>query len=165
MDSTDTALLILRSVFGLFLALHGVNKVRNGLSGTAGWFASIGMRRPRLQARAAVVTEIGGGLLFAFGLLTPVAAAMIIGTMLVAIVTVHWRVGFFIFLPGGGWEYCASIAAVAAAVATAGPGNASLDHATGIHAGAAWGVAAVLVGALGAALHLALTWRRPGPSA
>lgn len=161
MNRTDLALLIIRSVFGVFMLLHGVNKIRSGLEGTAGWFGSIGMRRPALQARAAAWTEIGAGALFAAGLLTPLAAAAIISVMTVAIVTVHLKVGFFIFLPGGGWEYCASIAAGAAAVAVAGPGGASLDDVLGWTTGPVIGGLAVGVGLAGAALHLAFSWR-PG---
>lgn len=159
MNRTDLALLIIRSVFGVFMLLHGVNKIRSGLGGTAGWFGSIGMRRPALQARTAAWTEIGAGALFAAGLLTPLAAAAIISVMCVAIITVHLKVGFFIFLPGGGWEYCASIAAVAAAVAVAGPGSASLDDLLGWTTGPVVGVLAVAVGLAAAAGHLALFWR------
>jgi len=161
MNRTDLALLIIRSVFGVFMLLHGVNKIRSGLEGTAGWFGSIGMRRPTLQARAAAWTEIGAGALFAVGLLTPLAAAAIISVMSVAIVTVHLKVGFFIFLPDGGWEYCASIAAVAAAVAVAGPGGASLDEVLGWTTGPVIGGLAVGAGLAAAALHLAFSWR-PG---
>lgn len=143
------------------MLLHGVNKIRSGLEGTAGWFGSIGMRRPTLQARAAAWTEIGAGALFAVGLLTPLAAAAIISVMSVAIVTVHLKVGFFIFLPDGGWEYCASIAAVAAAVAVAGPGGASLDEVLGWTTGPVIGGLAVGAGLAAAALHLAFSWR-PG---
>ena len=161
MDRTDLALLVIRSVFGVFMLLHGVNKIRSGLDGTAGWFGSIGMRRPALQARTAAWTEIAAGALFAVGLLTPLAAAAIISLMCVAIITVHLKVGFFIFLPGGGWEYCASIAAVAAAVAVAGPGRASLDDLLGWTTNPLVGGLAIVVGLAVAAGHLALSWR-PG---
>lgn len=161
MNRTDLALLIIRSVFGVFMLLHGVNKIRSGLDGTAGWFGSIGMRRPDLQARAAAWTEISAGALLAVGLLTPLASAAVISVMSVAIVTVHLKVGFFIFLPGGGWEYCASIAAVAAAVAVAGPGSASVDDVLGWTTGPVVGALAVAAGLAAAAVHLALSWR-PG---
>ena len=49
--------------------------------------------------------------------------------MVVAIVVAHWKVGFFIFKPNQGWEYCASIAVAAFCIATIGPGEWSLDHA------------------------------------
>lgn len=129
-DQIDAGLLLLRLCLGLFLASHGLNKVfgSSGLSGTAAWFSSIGFRWPGLQARLAAATEIGAGLMFAAGLLTPVAAAGIIGVMIVAIVATHWKVGFFVFHPGQGWEYCATIAIGAAAIGMIGPGSWSLDQ-------------------------------------
>ena len=74
------------------------------------------MRWPRWQARLAATTEVGAGVLLAVGLLTPLAAAGVIGVMIVAIVVAHWKVGFFIFKEGQGWEYCASIAVAAGSV-------------------------------------------------
>ncbi len=160
MNRFDASMLILRVVFGVFLAYHGWNKIKGGLANTAKWFGGIGMKWPIWQARLAAGTEVGAGLLFAAGLLTPFAAAGMIGLMLVAIRVAHWTTGFFIFNKGQGWEYCASIAVVAFAIAVAGPGEASLDHALGIDwsgwAGA--GVAAV-VGAGGAVLQLATSYR------
>ena len=66
---------MLRAVFGLFLAAHGYNKVfgGGGLAGTGRWFGSLGMRWPNVQARLAASTEMGAGVLFALGLLTPFA--------------------------------------------------------------------------------------------
>ena len=158
----NAGLLLLRVVFGLFLAAHGVNKIigGNGLKGTAGWFRSMGMRWPMWQARLAAATEIGAGVLFAAGLLTPLAAAGIIGVMLVAIVVAHWKVGFFVFLPNQGWEYCASIAVVALAVATMGPGEWSIDDAAGLTVdGWTGGAVALVVGVVGAVAQLGLSYR------
>jgi putative oxidoreductase len=158
----DAGLLVLRLVFGLFFAAHGLNKVfgGGGLAGTARWFAAIGMRWPHWQARVAATTEIGAGILFAAGLLTPLAAAGMIGVMLVAIVVAHWHVGFFIFKPDQGWEYCASISVTALVVGTTGPGRWSLDHALGITFGG-WSGALVagLAGIGGAVAQLAVSYR------
>jgi putative oxidoreductase len=159
MQEIDVALLVLRAVFGLFLSWHGVNKVRSGLDGTARWFGSIGMTHPRLQARLAAAVETAGGVAFAAGIATPLASAAVTAVMLVAIVTVHMKVGFFIFLPEGGWEYCASIAAVSVAVGIAGPGQMSVDHLLGVTNGGAGIALAVAGGPLLAAAHLALAWR------
>jgi len=160
----DVALLMLRLVIGLFFVAHGVNKVIGGLDGTARWFAGIGMKWPSVQARIAAVTEIGAGLLFAAGLLLPFSAAGIVGVMLVAIVVAHLKAGFFVFAPGQGWEYCATIAAVAVAVAFAGPGRWSVDHLLDISPdtwGGTWasGLIAVILGAGSAALQLAVCYR------
>jgi len=158
----DLGLLILRVVFGVFLAYHGYNKVfgGGGVAGTARWFGAIGMKWPIWQARLAATTEIGAGLLFAAGLITPLAGAGIIGLMIVAIVVAHWKVGFFIFEPDQGWEYCASIAVVAFAVSMAGGGRWSLDNALGIEF-RGWSGAAVagVVGIGGALTQLALSYR------
>lgn len=163
----DLGLLVLRVVFGLFLAAHGVRKITSGIGNTAGFFASIGMRWPATQAVIAAVTEIGAGLLFAAGLLSPLAAAGVLGVMSVAAFT-HRKNGFFIFMPGQGWEYTASIAATAAAVGVAGSGRWSLDHALGIHAddwGGEWAPAVITLAlGLGAAvLQLATSYRPSTP--
>ena len=130
MTPFDLGLFVLRVVFGLFFAYHGYNKFfgPGGISGTVGWFASIGFKWPAAQARVAATTEIGAGVMIAAGLLTPLAAAGMIGVMVVAIVVAHAKVGFFIFKPNQGWEYCASIAVTAWVIATVGPGEISLDH-------------------------------------
>lgn len=129
LDHVNFALLVVRLFFGVGLAYHGYNKVfgGGGLKGTAGWFGSIGMKWPALQARAAAGTEIGAGLLFAAGLLTPFAGAGMIGVMLVAGWVAHRKNGFFIVKSG--WEYCAAIAVTAWAVGAIGPGKFSLDNA------------------------------------
>lgn len=162
MQQIDAARLLLRVVFGLFLACHGYNKVfgGNGLAGTAKWFGGIGMKWPAWQARIAAATEIGAGLLFAAGLITPVAAAGMIGVMTVAIVVTHWKVGFFIFRKGEGWEYCASIAVVSLAIATMGPGRWSLDRAFDIEFSDWWGaIVAAALGIGGALTQLAISYR------
>ncbi len=167
MQQIDAGLLALRVVFGLSLAYHGYNKVfgDNGLTGTAKWFEFIGMKWPKWQARIAATTEIGSGVLFAAGLITPVAAAGMIGIMVVAMAVAHWKVGYFIFKEGGGWEYCAAIAVVALAVATAGAGRWSLDHALKIEIHSWWGtVVAAALGIGGALMQLAICYRRPTPS-
>ena len=162
MPQLDLGLLILRVVFGVFLAYHGYNKVfgGGGLAGTARWFGAIGMKWPIWQARLAATTEIGAGLLFAAGLITPFAGAGIIGLMTVAIVVAHWKVGFFIFKPDQGWEYCASIAVVAFVVSMIGGGRWSLDNALGLEFPGWSGTAiAGLVGIGGALTQLAISYR------
>jgi putative oxidoreductase len=161
MAQFDVAAVVLRLVFGLFLAYHGYNKVAGGLANTAGWFRNIGFRWPLWQARIAATTEMGAGVLFAAGLLTPLAAAGMIGVMVVAIVVAHWKVGFFIFKPDQGWEYCASIAVVAWCVAAAGPGRWSLDHALGLTWSDGWtgAIVAALLGVGGAVIQLKISYR------
>lgn len=161
MDKYDLALLLLRAGFGASMIAHGSNKIFSaaGIDGTARWFASMGMKWPAVQARVAAASEIIAGLLFAVGLFTGVSAAVIISLMIVAVVTVHWRVGYFIFLPNGGWEYCAAISLVAASVAIAGPGAASLDdlwNIPSLHPALSVGL-----GIVAPVCHLALSYRPP----
>ncbi|MUH52341.1 MAG: DoxX family membrane protein [Actinobacteria bacterium] len=155
-------MLVLRVFFGLSLAYHGYNKFFGGgrLPGTASWFASMGMKWPTWQARIAATTEVGSGILLALGLATPLAAAGFIGIMLVAIVTSHWAAGFFVFKPGQGWEYCASIAVVALFIATVGAHRYSIDHV--IHKdvqGWTGALIAAVLGIGGAATQLAVSYR------
>jgi putative oxidoreductase len=162
MDQMNFALLLVRVFFGVSLAYHGFNKVfgGGGLAGTARWFGSLGMKWPALQARLAATTEIGAGVLFAVGLLTPLAAAAMVSLMCVAAIVDHRKNGFFIFK--NGWEYVASIAVVAVAVATVGPGEWSLDHALEIGFDDWTGlIIAVVIGLGGAATQLAVSYRRP----
>lgn len=163
-DQLNAALFVLRVIFGLFLAYHGYNKVfgGGGLTGTAGWFGSIGFKQPLMQARMAAATELGAGTLFAAGFLTPFAAAGMIGIMVVAIYTSHLKQGFFVFKPGQGWEYCASIAVTAFCVAMVGPGEWSLDNAFDISFdGWSGALIAGVVGVGGAVAQLAAFYRPP----
>lgn len=159
MEKIAFALLILRVGFGVSMVAHGWNKVfsPSGLSGTAGWFSSIGMKWPALQARIAAGSEIIAGLLMSVGLFTGVASMMFVSLMMVAIVTVHWKVGYFIFLPNGGWEYCAAIMVTASALSISGPGELSLDSVLGLPT--QYGVAAFPLGLLLAVCHLTISFR------
>lgn len=167
MAHINFALLVLRLVFGLFLAAHGYNKVfgGGGLTGTAGWFGSIGMKWPALQARLAAGTEMGAGVMLAAGLLTPLAAAGVVGVMVVAGYVAH-RHHFFVF--NQGWEYTATVAVGAWGIAALGPGEISLDHALGLD-WTAWNgwigaVIAAVLGIAGAVAQLAICYR-PQPAA
>lgn len=112
---------------------------------------------PRQQALIAGTAEILAGVGLILGLFTPLSCIAIIVLMTVAIVTVHARVGYFIFLPNGGWEYCASIVAVATAIGVTGPGSLSLDNAWNFNQ--SLGLYALPVGVAFAVCHLALCWR------
>lgn len=163
----NVALLVLRVVFGVFLMAHGYNKLfgKGGLKGTIGWFGSIGMKWPKWQARLAAATELGAGALLALGLATPFAAAGFIGLMIVAIVVAHRHNGFFIFRPGQGWEYCASILVVAWFIGTVGAGKYSIDHVIDKDVqGWTGSVIAGVLGVGGAFAQLALSYRPPKKS-
>ena len=121
-----------RVIVGLVFAAHGWAKrfSGGGLSGTAGWFDSIGMRPGKLHANLASSTEMLTGVLLAVGFLTSFAAAGIVGIMVVAGWAVHRDKGFFIVAEG--WEYTFMVALMAVAIAGLGPGRWSIDQAIGL---------------------------------
>lgn len=155
----ETGLLLLRVILGVLVAAHGAQKLfgwfgGHGLNGTAGWLESMGFKPGKLHATTTGLAEFGGGVLLTLGLLTPLGAAAVAGVMIVAIATVHWRNGFF--NTEGGYEFNLLITAGAIALAFAGPGSISLDAALGLDvAGIDWGIAAVALAGLSAAMVLA----------
>ena len=165
MNSVNIAALVLRLVVGGTMIAHGWNHAFGGkLPGTARWFESIGIRPGRVHALSATVTELAAGALLVLGLLTPLAAAAVVGTMVVALVANHAKNGFFVFRPGEGYEYVLMITLVSCAIGALGAGGWSVDHVAGFGVHGRAGLAiAVLAGAGGAALLLATSWR-PGPA-
>jgi putative oxidoreductase len=149
----DLALFVLRIVVGGLFAAHGAQKLfgsfgGHGIAGTGQFFEALGLRPGERHARVAGLSEFGGGLLLVLGLLTPLGAAAIIGVMVVAVLTVHLPKGWQ--NTEGGYEYNAVLAAVAFAVAAAGPGGWSLDNAIGLDSGGeGWGLLALAAGILG----------------
>ena len=161
MEKIDLGLVLLRLTFGITMMCHGWNKITSssGLTGTTNWFASIGMKWPKAQASIAAFGEVAAGALMTTGLLTGLSTAIFIALMLVAIITVHAKVGFFIFLPNGGWEYCAAIIAAAATLSLTGPGKYSLDQLLDLPTSYyPW---AIPCGVLAALCHVAISFRPP----
>lgn len=131
----DFALLALRLVAGTLLAGHGAQKLFGsfggpGMEGFAGFMESMGMKPGKPWAALAGLSEFGGGSLTALGLLNPLGPLGIIGAMSVATAKVHGVKP--IWAQEGGPELPITNAVIAAAVAFAGPGRYSLDHALGI---------------------------------
>src|SRR5947208_16761268 len=92
-------ILILRLVIGLTLAAHGAQKLFGwfggyGLTGTGGFLEQLGFVPGRRNALLAGLAEVGGGLLLAVGLATPIAAAVALSVMVVAGVCAHAGKGF-----------------------------------------------------------------------
>lgn len=161
MDTADFALLLLRVWIGVVMIAHGLNHGRN-LKGTTSYFESKGFRRAELLAPASTYGEMAIGLGLILGLLTPFAAAGLITTMTVAYGSVHRFAGFFVFKrPDEGWEYVATLAVAALAVATLGPGSISLDSVFALDLNGWTGFLIALAGVAAGAAQLALFWRRP----
>jgi putative oxidoreductase len=161
-------LLILRVSVGVTMIAHGYNHIYRGgkIKGTAGWFASLGMKPGIFHAWLASITELAAGLALVVGLLTPLAAGAIIGTLTVAFITNHRKAGFFVFRrPTEGWEYLMNLIAACIAIACLGAGRWSLDNAIDFHMNGWWGlVSAVVIGFGGAAATLIVFWRPPAPA-
>ena len=163
MSKIDIALLILRLWAGIVIIAHGINHGRS-LEGTANWFAKVGFKAPHLNAFISAAMEITVGLALIAGLLTSVAAAGLAATMFVAFWSIHRFVGFFVFhRPDEGYEYVATLAVIALALAIMGPGSASVDAALGIDEALSGAIGAGIFGAgiLAAAGQLATFWRKP----
>jgi putative oxidoreductase len=153
-------LFIIRAVIGGLLFAHGAQKLFGwyggyGLDGTGGFFESVGHKPGRTMAMVAGLSEAGGGLLLLMGLFTPLASAMIIGTMIVAAMSVHRDNG--LWATNGGYELPLINATVAAGLAFTGAGKWSLDSALDIPWNRGWGAGllAVCVAGLAAAGVLA----------
>jgi putative oxidoreductase len=154
---------ILRVAVGIVMLAHGYNHIWGGgkIEGTAGWFESLGMKPGILHGWLASVTELAAGGMLVLGFLTPLAAAGVIGVMLVALITNHLRNGFFIFRPGEGYEYVLTLMLTGLAIAGIGAGKWSIDWQIDSSWLFGWKgllVAAVLGGG-GAAALLAVYWK------
>jgi len=155
----EIGILLLRLTIGFTLAAHGAQKLFGwfggpGLEATGQGLAALGFHPGRRHALMAGLVEAGGGLLLAFGLFTPIAAAIAFSVMLVAGVSVHVKQGFFI--TRGGYEYTLVLGVAALTIAFTGPGALSLDALFGYSvSGAVWGTVALFIGLVGGAIQLA----------
>jgi putative oxidoreductase len=149
--------LALRGVVGPFFVGHGTQKLfgwfgGHGLEGTAGFFeGGLGLRPGKRHATAAGLSEALGGLLITLGALTPLATAMITGTMATAIRKVHLAKGPW--NTDGGYEYNAVLIAALLALTETGPGSPSVDEvAFPRMKGTAWALLALGAGVAGSYL-------------
>jgi putative oxidoreductase len=124
---TDSAPLIVRLVQGSLMAGHGSQKLfgsfgGHGLEGTSGFMEMMGLR-PGLS-------EFGGGLLTALGLLNPLGPLGVIAAMSMATTKAHW--GKPIWVTEGGAELPLLNIAIATALMIREPDKYSLDRVLGI---------------------------------
>ena len=131
----NVALLILRLVVGLTLAGHGVQKLFGwfggpGFAGIRQVFKQMGYKPAWLWASLAIVGEVGGGVSFALGFLTPLGAAGIFGAMFMAMFKSHWKNGFW--NSKRGLEFPLALLAGGVTIGLTGPGSYSLDALFGI---------------------------------
>jgi putative oxidoreductase len=164
--SLSLGLLVLRVVVGLTMAGHGAQKLFGWWDGPGlnAWTQGVAKMRIRPAvpfAWLAALAELGGGLILALGFLSPLGSLAVIGTMLVAIATVHWPNGFW--NAKRGYEFNLTIIAAVVAIGLAGPGTYSVDQAIGFRvpepATFLVGVIVVILGVAGM-----LAFRSPKPA-
>lgn len=128
--------LVVRLGLGIVFFAHGAQKTfgwfgGHGLSATIGGFRQ--MNIPPAATALAAFIECFGGLALILGLLArPVALALIL-VMLVAIVKVHGRNGFFLNFAmtpgkGHGYEFNLALIAMALSILIGGAGALSIDR-------------------------------------
>ncbi len=129
-SGADLGLLVLRLVLGGTFIAHGCQKLFGlfggpGIGGFAAALAGYGFRAPGVLSVVTGVTELLGGALVVLGLLTPLAAAGLLGIMVNTII-LKWSDGFF--AGSGGFELDLALAGMATALILSGPGRAALDR-------------------------------------
>jgi putative oxidoreductase len=126
----DLALLIARIGLGVVFIAHGWQKlVTNGVDGTAGFFASVGVPLPTVSAWFATLVELVGGGLLVLGLAVPVAGLLLAVDMIGAWLFVHRGSG--VFVADGGWELVLALGVGSLVLAAVGAGRYSIDHLLG----------------------------------
>jgi putative oxidoreductase len=128
---------LLRIVLGIIFIAHGGQKV-GGLWGGPGLEATIqGFEQHLgLSAFTAILVSFGellGGIALVFGFLTRLSGLGLFIIMAGALVTAHWKNGFFInwaMIPGKGhgYEYNLALMAMAASLFFSGGGYCSIDN-------------------------------------
>jgi putative oxidoreductase len=149
---SDLGMFALRVVTGGLMAGHGAQKLFGsfggpGLKGTASMMEHLGLQPGKQWGMAAALSEFAGGTLTALGLGGPLGPIGVLSSMTMAATTAHW--GKPIWVTEGGAELPVTNAAVAVALAMAGPGRYSLDRMIGITV-PRWFVAGAIVTAAGA---------------
>jgi len=131
----DLGLLLLRIALAAILYMHSTQKLFGWFSGPGlerqgKVFHGLGHRPGRPLAMLAAACEATGSLLVVIGLATPLGAAVIAGTMIVAGMTLTFAKRTVWNVAGGG-EYPLVLATFAVVLGFAGPGRWSLDSAIG----------------------------------
>ena len=120
---------MLRIATGLLLVPHGAQKLFGWFGGygvdATGQFFAAKLGLPASLALAAGLIEFFGGAALALGFATRLVAALVVGVMAVAVIFVHWPIGFF--WTDGGFEYPLLWGLVALAFVLRGGGRYSLD--------------------------------------
>ncbi len=121
----DWGVTVLRIAVGVVFAAHGGQKLfMVGFANVAAFMGKVGIPFPMLAGVVVTCVEFLGGLALIVGLCTRGAALLLAIDMLVAILAVHLRGGFF--LPAG-VEFAFTLLAANLALVALGSGQVSLD--------------------------------------
>jgi putative oxidoreductase len=116
---------VLRITIGTVFLAHGGQKLFVfGFDNVAAFMGKLGIPAPMVAAIVVTLVEFLGGVALAVGAFTRWAAAPLAITMLVAIMTVHLKAGFF--LPAG-YEFALTLFSATVALILLGSGEASVD--------------------------------------
>jgi putative oxidoreductase len=118
-------LTVLRLVVGIVFLAHGWQKLFTmHISGVTGFLGMSGIPIPGISAIVLTSVELLAGLALILGIVTRWAALLLAFDMVVAILAVHLKNGFF--MPRG-YEFALTLLAACIALSLTGPGAASLD--------------------------------------
>lgn len=121
----DVGLTVLRIITGAIFLAHGGQKLFVfGFDGVTGAFAQMGIPMAGILGPFVALVEFFGGLALITGTLTRLASLGLLSTMVVAILQVHLRNGFF---APSGIEFPLSLAGATGLLALTGGGRFAID--------------------------------------
>ncbi len=123
----DYATLPLRLILGIVFLVHGYGKLFGGIPKTIEFFTSISIPLPGFFAYVVSILEFFGGILLILGILVSLISILLGIDMLVAILSVHLKNGFFV--SNGGYEFALTLLAALVTLAMLGNGRLSLQKA------------------------------------
>ncbi len=117
---------LVRAIVGIVFLVHGGQKLFVfGIHNVAGMMGSLGIPLPGAAAAVVTFVEFLGGAALLLGLFTRAAALLLAIDMLVAVLKVHLKGGFFLPM---GFEYALTLLVVNIALLIAGSGAFAIDN-------------------------------------
>lgn len=123
----DITLLLARVALGGVLIAHAWRRwqLDGGVDAQIAYLTSFGVPWPNYVTWGTIIGEGAAGIMLIVGLLTPLAAAGVVGEQVLIISWVTWRNG--IYLSDRGWEYQVILGVLALIFVVHGAGRASID--------------------------------------